>query len=58
MTQPVELKTKVTPVGDGGMRLTTKATINRHDFGVGGNMMGMITDNVTISGDLVFRRAG
>ena len=57
-TKPVELKTTVTPVGDGGMRLTTRATINRQDFGVDGNMMGMITDNVTISGDLVFRRAG
>jgi polyisoprenoid-binding protein YceI len=56
-TKPVELKTKVTPVGDGGMRLTTEATINRQDFGVDGNLMGMITDNVTISGDLVFRRA-
>jgi polyisoprenoid-binding protein YceI len=57
-TKPMELKTKVTPVGDGGMRLATKATINRQDFGVDGNMMGMITDNVTISGDLVFRRTG
>jgi polyisoprenoid-binding protein YceI len=57
-TKPLELKTKVTPVGDGGMRLTTQATINRQDFGVDGNMMGMIADNVTISGDLVFRRAG
>jgi polyisoprenoid-binding protein YceI len=56
-TKPVELQTKVTPVGDGGMRLTTQATINRRDFGVDGNLMGMITDNVTISGDLVFRRA-
>jgi polyisoprenoid-binding protein YceI/ketosteroid isomerase-like protein len=56
-TRPVELKTKVTPVGDGGMRLTSKATINRQDFSVDGNLMGMITDTVTISGDLVFRRA-
>lgn len=56
-TKPVELQTKVTPVGDGGMRLATKATLNRQDFGVDGNMLGMITDNVTISGDLVFRRA-
>jgi polyisoprenoid-binding protein YceI len=57
-TKPVTLETKVTPVGDGGMRLATQATINRQDFGVDGNMMGMITDNVTISGDLVFRRTG
>jgi polyisoprenoid-binding protein YceI len=57
-TKPVEFETKVTPVGDGGMRLATQATINRQDFGVDGNMMGMITDNVRISGDLVFRRTG
>jgi polyisoprenoid-binding protein YceI len=57
-TKPVQLKTKVTPVGDGSMRLTTKATVNRQDFGVNGNLMGMIVDDATISGDIVFRRAG
>ena len=57
-TKPLQLKAKVTPVGDGGMRLTTQATINRQDFGVDGNMMGMVGDNVTISGDIVFRHAG
>lgn len=56
VTKPVELKAKVAPVGDGGMRLTTQATINRHDFGVDGNMVGMIGDNATIAGDVVFRR--
>jgi polyisoprenoid-binding protein YceI len=55
-TKPVELKGKVTPVGDGGMRLTAQATVNRQDFGVDGNMMGMIGDDATISGDVVFRR--
>lgn len=55
-TKPVELTTKVTPVGDGGMRLTTQTTVNRQDFGVDGNMLGMIGDNATISGDVVFRR--
>ena len=48
----------MTPVGDGAMRLTTQATVNRQDFGVDGNMMGMIGDNATISGDVVFRRTG
>lgn len=57
ITKPLQLKAKVTPVGDGGMRLTTQTTINRQDFGVDGNMMGMIGDNVTISGDIVFRHA-
>lgn len=57
-TKPLTLRTKVAPVGDGGMRLTSQATVNRRDFGVDGNMLGMIGDTATISGDLVFRRAG
>jgi polyisoprenoid-binding protein YceI len=57
-TKPVELKTKVTPVGDGGMRLTTQTTVNRQDFGVDGNLLGMVGDMATISGDVVFRRTG
>jgi polyisoprenoid-binding protein YceI len=57
-TKPLALKAKVTPVGDGGMRLTAQTTVNRQDFGVDGNLLGMITDNVTISGDVVFRHAG
>ncbi len=55
-TKPVDLKGKVTPVGDGAMRVTTQGTVNRQDFGVDGNMMGMIGDDATISGDVVFRR--
>ncbi|ULE33491.1 YceI family protein [Mycobacterium sp. IDR2000157661] len=55
-TKPLSLRTKVTAVGDGGMRLETRATVNRQDFGVDGNMIGMIGDTATISGDLVFRR--
>ncbi len=55
-TRPIDLTTKVTPTGDGGMRLTTSSTINRQDFGVGGNIMGMVGDKATISGDVVFRR--
>jgi hypothetical protein len=43
---------------DGAVRLSTQATIDRKDFGVDGNMVGMITDKATISGDVVFRRAG
>jgi polyisoprenoid-binding protein YceI len=56
VTKPVTLTTKVTPVGDGGMRLRTQTTVNRQDFGVDGNMLGMVGDKATISGDVVFRR--
>ena len=55
-TAPVPLRTKVTVLDDGSVRLSAQATIDRKDFGVDGNMMGMIPDDATISGDVVFRR--
>ena len=55
-TKPLPLRAAVTVLGDGSVRLTTQATINRKDFGVDGNLVGMVTDNVTISGDVLFRR--
>jgi polyisoprenoid-binding protein YceI len=57
-TKPVELTTTVTPTGDGGMRLTGHVRVNRQDFGVNGNLIGMVGDRATLSGDLVFRRTG
>ncbi len=57
-TTPVPLKAKITVLDDGAVRITSQADINRQDFGVDGNMMGMIGDNATISGDVVFRRTG
>ena len=41
---------------DGAVRVTTQATVSRKEFGVDGNMVGMVADKVTISGDVVFRR--
>jgi polyisoprenoid-binding protein YceI len=57
-TAPLPLRAKVAMADDGSVRLTAHATVNRKDFGVDGNLMGMLTDKVTISGDVVFRRAG
>ena len=55
-TAPLPLRTKVAVLDDGAVRLSAQATIDRKDFGVDGNMMGMIADKATISGDVVFRR--
>ena len=55
-TTPFQLQTKVTVLDDGAVRVTAQATIDRKEFGVDGNMMGMIPDKATISGDVVFRR--
>ena len=57
-TAPLPLRTKVAVLDDGSVRVIAQATIDRKDFGVDGNLMGMVTDHVTISGDVVFRRAG
>ena len=47
----------VAVLDDGAVRLTTQATVDRQDFGVDGNLIGMVGDKATISGDVVFRRA-
>jgi polyisoprenoid-binding protein YceI len=56
-TAPLPLRAKVAVLDDGAVRLTAQATIDRNDFGVEGNLMGMVVDKVTISGDVVLRRA-
>ncbi len=55
-TAPLPLRTKVAVLDDGAVRLRAQAAIDRKDFGVDGNMIGMVSDKATISGDVVFRR--
>jgi polyisoprenoid-binding protein YceI len=55
-TAPLPLRTKVTVLDDGAVRLSAQATIDRNDFCVDGNVLGMVVDQATISGDVVFRR--
>ncbi len=55
-TAPLPLRTKVAVLDDGAVRLSTQATIDRKDFGVDGNMIGMVSDKATVSADVVFRR--
>ena len=55
-TAPLPLRTKVTMLDDGAVRLSAQATIDRKDFGVDGNLAGMVVDKAMISGDVVFRR--
>jgi hypothetical protein len=37
--------------------VTAQATIDRKDFGVDGNLLGMVVDTTTISADVVFRHS-
>jgi polyisoprenoid-binding protein YceI len=55
-TAALPLRAKVAVLADGSVRLVAQAIINRKDFGVDGNVMGMVVDKATISGDVVFRR--
>ncbi|MBV8928000.1 MAG: YceI family protein [Mycobacteriaceae bacterium] len=56
-TGPLPLKAKVAGLDDGAVRVTAEATLARKEFGVEGNLMGMIPDKVTAFADLVFERA-
>jgi polyisoprenoid-binding protein YceI len=55
-TATLPLRATVEMVDDDAVRLSAKATIDRKDFGVNGNLIGMVTDKVTVSGDVLFRR--
>jgi polyisoprenoid-binding protein YceI len=55
-TTPLLLQAKVAVLDDSSVRVSAQATIDRRDFGVEGNLIGMIGDKATISGDVVFRR--
>jgi polyisoprenoid-binding protein YceI len=50
----IELPATVRPLDDGAVQITANAEINRKDFGVDGNMLGMIPDTARIEGDAVF----
>jgi polyisoprenoid-binding protein YceI len=55
-TVPLLLRARVVALDDSSVRVNAQATIDRKDFGVDGNLIGMIGDKATISGDVVFRR--
>ena len=52
--QRVDLPATVTVLDDGAVRIVTKAELNRQEFGVDGNMMGMIGDIATVEATAVF----
>jgi polyisoprenoid-binding protein YceI len=54
-TAPLPLRANVKVLDDGHIRVTAQATIDRKDFGVDGNLLGMVVDTTTISADVVFQ---
>ncbi|MGV0626196.1 YceI family protein [Mycolicibacter minnesotensis] len=57
ITGPLPLEVEVTPLDDGGIRLTTEATVTRKQFAVEGNFLGMIGNKTKLKASLVFRKA-
>ncbi|ART73871.1 hypothetical protein BTO20_24910 [Mycobacterium dioxanotrophicus] len=56
-SQPIELPVTVLVLDDGGVRVSGGCTVSRREFGVSGNMLGMVGPKTDISADLVFTRA-
>lgn len=57
ITGPLPLKVEVAPLLDGGVRLTTEATVTRKQFAVEGNFLGMVGNRTKLKASLVFRPA-
>lgn len=55
-TKPVTVPATVTTLAD-GVRVAVEATIQRGEFGVDGNMAGMMGKDAKLVGELVFTRA-
>ena len=56
-TAPMPMRANVEVLDDGAVRVTSQTTVNRKNWGVTGNMLGMVGDRTALSADLVFRRA-
>lgn len=49
-----DLPVRVTTLDDGALRLATATTLNRRDFGVDGNLLGMMADTTDVEATAVF----
>jgi polyisoprenoid-binding protein YceI len=57
VTRPVELPVTVRLVDDATVQISGSTAVQRSDFEVSGNMLGMVGSTATLTGDVVFRRA-
>ncbi|WP_428341886.1 YceI family protein [Mycobacterium sp.] len=56
VTAPVSLPVQVSTLGDGAVRVTTNAEIDRDQFDIGWNRLGMVAKTATIVADAYFVR--
>jgi polyisoprenoid-binding protein YceI len=57
VTRSIELPAGVRVLDDGTVQISARTTLHRSDFGVSGNMVGMVGAKTTVSAELVFGRA-
>jgi polyisoprenoid-binding protein YceI len=57
VTAPVPLPVQVSAVGDGAVRVTAHTEIDRDQFDIGWNQLGMVAKTATVSADAYFVRA-
>lgn len=56
VSKPIELPVDVQVLDDGALRLSGQCEVRRDDFGVSGDMLGMVGPTTILSGELVFTR--
>ncbi|OBB33518.1 hypothetical protein A5792_10310 [Mycolicibacterium peregrinum] len=56
VSKPIELPVDVEALDDGALRLSGQCEVQRDDFGVSGDMLGMVGPTTILSGELVFTR--
>ncbi len=56
-TAPVPLPVTITEIGDGEIRISGEATVDRSQFGVDWNKFGVMSTAVTVAAEAIFARA-
>jgi polyisoprenoid-binding protein YceI len=57
VTEPVSLPVTVAQLEDGSVRISGKGTIDRSQFDLGWNKLGVMSDTATVSAEVVFVRS-
>lgn len=58
VTRPLELPVEVTQLGDGVVQVAATAVVDRTDWEVDGNLLGMVKTDTTLAATAVFVKSG
>ncbi|WP_135453361.1 YceI family protein [Mycobacterium sp. DL99] len=56
VSKPIDLPVDVQVLDDGALRLSGQCQVQRDDFGVSGDLLGMVGPTTVLSGELLFTR--